>query len=101
MGISASCQLLSWAGNSREMSAFADSALLNPREAVFMSLLKTRLHSFWHLFMNALVYSANASLSLLILSTALERFTCLHVSELSLDLREKNEVMQVHIRKVL
>lgn len=83
------------------MTAFADSALLNPREAVFMSLLKIRLHSFWHLFMNALVYCANAFLSLSILSTALERFMCLCVSELSLDLREKNEVTQVHIRKVL
>lgn len=68
------------------MTAFEDSALLNPREAVFMSLLKTRLHSFWHLFMNALVYSANVSLSLSILSTVLERFMCLHVSGLSLDL---------------
>ena len=44
------------------MTAFEDSTLLNPREAVFMSLLKTRLHSFWHLFMNALVYSANVFL---------------------------------------
>jgi len=68
------------------MTAFEDSALLNPREAVFMSLLKTRLHSFWHLFMNALVYSANVFLSLSILSTVLERFMCLRVSGLSLDL---------------
>ena len=68
------------------MTAFEDSALLNPREAVFMSLLKTRLHSFWHLFMNALVYSANVFLSLSILNTVLERFMCLLVSGLSLDL---------------
>lgn len=85
------------------MTSFADCALLNPRELVFMSLLKTRLHSFWQLFMNALVYSANAFLSLLILilSTAVERFMCLCVSELSLDLWERNEVTQVHICKGL
>lgn len=83
------------------MTAFEDSTLLNPREAVFMSLLKTRLHSFWHLFMNALVYSANVFLSLSILSTALERLMYLRVSGLSLDLRERNEVTQVRIRKVL
>lgn len=68
---------------------------------MFMSLLKTGLHSFWHLFTNALIYSANMFLSLSILSTALERLLCLHVSGLSLDLRERNEVTQVHIRKVL
>ena len=57
--------------------------------------------SFILAFTNALIYSANMFLSLSILSTALERLMCLRVSGLSLDPRERKEVTQAHIRKVL
>lgn len=60
VGIGAPCQPLSWAGKAREKTAFANSALLNPREAAFTAPLKTSFHSSWHLFVNVLVYSASA-----------------------------------------
>lgn len=44
------------------MSAFANSALLNPREVVFKVFLcsQSAFNPFRHSFLNVLVYSANA-----------------------------------------